>query len=84
MSDWWYGIAIGALALVGLRYLRLRGSASSRAGDDRQASAAPAADYQQDREDARLAHMSDEDRAWEAASIDRSRERQPSVDRLEH
>ena len=79
MSDWWYGIAIGALAIVALRFLLLRGNASRRKGDDRQAGPSPAEDYPQDREDTRLSHMSDEDRAWEAASIDRNRERQTRV-----
>lgn len=31
-------------------------------------------DYAQDREDNRLAHMSEEDRAWEAASLQKDRE----------
>jgi hypothetical protein len=84
MLDWWYGIAIAALAIVAVRFLLLRGSASRRTGDDRQAGASPAADYQQNREDARLAHMSDEDRAWVAASIDRNRERQTPVGNPDH
>jgi hypothetical protein len=38
-------------------------------GDDESVST----DYARDREDNRLAHMSEEDRAWETASLERER-----------
>jgi hypothetical protein len=37
-------------------------------------------DYAQDREDNRLAHMSEEDRAWQAASLQRERNTREQTD----
>lgn len=50
------------------QWLRRRATRSS-ANDDQHVST----DYAQDRETNRLAHMSDEDRAWESASLQRER-----------
>ena len=46
-----------------------------RADDDRPAATADPRDYAQDREDSRRGRLSDEDRAWEDASLQRDRER---------
>ena len=45
-----------------------------RGTDDRPAAAPAARDYAQEREDSRQTGLSDEDRAWEEASLRRSRE----------
>ena len=81
MSAWWYVIAIVGLAAVAIVYLRARGTSSiSRSRADRQAGASTHPDYRQDREDSRLAHMSEEDRAWQTASLERNRENQERAD----
>ena len=46
-----------------------------RADDDRPAAAPGPRDFAQDREDSRRARLSDEDRAWEEASLQRDQER---------
>ena len=46
-----------------------------RRGDARPADGRPPRDYPREREDARTAGMSEEDRAWEAASRQRDRDR---------
>ena len=74
MADWWYVIAIAGIALAGIRYMRSRTAGNGRSGSARQASTPADRDYKQEREDDRHAHMSDEDRAWEAASLQRNRE----------
>ena len=45
-----------------------------RADDDRPVAAPGPRDYAQEREDSRQAGMSEEDRAWQEASLQRSRE----------
>jgi hypothetical protein len=52
-----------------LQWLRRRTTRAS-AGDDQPVTT----DYAQDREDNRLAQMTEEDRAWQAASLQRQRE----------
>jgi hypothetical protein len=78
MSGWWYVLAIVVLAAAGLLYLRGRrggtGGSGEVGGEVRKDAASPSAGYGQDREDARVAHMSEEDRAWEAASLQTERE----------
>ena len=77
MSTWWYVVAIVGLAAVGVVYLRARGTSNSgRSTADRQAGVSAHPDYRQDREDSRLAQMSQEDRAWQTASLERNRESQ--------
>ena len=75
MSDWWYVIVIVGLAAAALLYLRSRGTRSSGSRDDRQDGAGTDRDFRQEREDARLARMSEEDRAWGDASLQRDRDR---------
>ena len=72
MSDWWYVIAIAGLALAVVRYMQSRG-AGKRGGDPGRASTPTPQDHAQERADARFARMSDEDRTWEAASLQRDR-----------
>lgn len=76
MADWWYVIAVVALAAVGLWYLRARSRGASPGRDARSAGAGLPRDFPREREDARVAQMSEEDRAWETASSERNRERQ--------
>ena len=47
-----------------------------RRHDDRPAEAAAPRDYAQERDDRRLGQMSEEDRAWDATSQQRDREKQ--------
>jgi hypothetical protein len=74
MSGWWYVLAIVVLAAVGLLYLRGRRGGTGGSEEVRKVDASPRAGYGQDREDARVAHMSEADRAWEAASLQTERE----------
>ena len=76
MSDWWYVIAVVVIVAVVLLYLRARGARAVQRRDARPASGGPARDFRQEREDARVGHMSEEDRTWEAASSERNRETQ--------
>ena len=46
-----------------------------RGTDDRPAAEPAARDYAREREDSRQARLSDEDRAWQEASLQRDRER---------
>ena len=82
MSDWWAVIAVVAVAAIVILYLRSRRSGNGRSGEDRGSCAGAPSDYRQDREDARRAHMSEADRAWEEASLQRNREAQERDDNL--
>ena len=55
---------------------RLMDRLRPRRTDDRPADASAPRDYAQEREDHRLGQMSEEDRAWGAASQQRNREKQ--------
>lgn len=70
MSNW-YLIALVVVAVAGFVLLRYRNTGTSRSQDALQGQAPSrlGQDYANDREDARLAHMSAEDRAWESASL---------------
>ena len=76
MSEWWYVIGIAVVALVAagvvLRSARRRGNGAGR--DAPQLGARARGDFAQDREDDRLAHVSEEDRTWQAASLQRNRD----------
>ena len=50
--------------------------------DDRPARPLSAPDYIRDREEARLAHLTDEDRAWESATLQWHRDTQAREDAL--
>lgn len=70
MSDWWWFILLAVIAVAAvLVVLRMRGGRVTPAAPND-----PARDYTGERETGRLADMSDEDRAWEAASLQRNRE----------
>ena len=74
MSDWWWVIVLVVLAVAGALYLRSRGTGAVRGRADRLHAGSAPPDFRQDREDARVTGMSDEDRAWEAASLRTDRE----------
>ena len=80
MSDWWYIIAVVAVVALGVQYLRHRRTGKGRIGADPQTGASVPRAYKQEREDVRHAHMTAEDRAWEAASLQRNRETQEGAD----
>ena len=63
---------------IGRLRARLRGTGSDGGGAGRRAR--PRAGVGQEREEARLAGMSEEDRAWEDASLQRDRERRARDD----
>ena len=75
MSDVWSIIAVAGIAAIGILYLRSRKAGSGTSGRARQAGPSADRDYRQERDDDRHARMSDEDRTWEAASLQRNRER---------
>ena len=66
LQRWWDGLR-----------QRLLGHGSR---DGRDSAVSAPRDYRTEREDARHAHMSEEDRAWEAASRQRDRDRQTRPD----
>lgn len=73
MSDWWwYALVIVVILGVALVvYARARRvSTPAGRGDD------GSRDYRDEREANRTSGMSDEDRAWEAASLERNRQAQ--------
>jgi hypothetical protein len=75
MSNWWYVLAIVVIAAAVLLFLRYRGRGggvplASRTG------ISPNRNYAQEREEARVDRMSEEDQAWESASLERNREEQ--------
>jgi hypothetical protein len=75
MTEWWYGIVILVLAvLVGLFLIdRQR---RSRGGQGQAGVPATGRNYVNERDDARHAGMSAEDRTWEVASQNRHQENQ--------
>ncbi|HET7095507.1 MAG TPA: hypothetical protein VFI22_18595 [Thermomicrobiales bacterium] len=79
MSIGWYAIVLIVLAAAAFLYLRDHGKPLR----PRQATSPdltmPPPDFVQDRETSRLAHMSADDRAWEAASLERQRAR-PAIE----
>ncbi len=73
MSDWWWYalviVVILAVALVVYARARRAGTPAGQ-GDD------SSRDYRGERETNRTSGMSDEDREWEAASLERNRQAQ--------
>ncbi len=69
MSNWWYLIVIVALVAGIILFLRARQKSPGRGSSDPLEPTGAPSDFRQDREDSRRAHMSDEDRAWETASL---------------
>ena len=76
MATWWYVVVIVVLAIAAFLYVRDRGRRAGPRAVLPTDPAAPAADFVKDREAARVAHMSADDRAWEAASLERQGARQ--------
>ena len=72
MSNW-YLVVIVVLAAAGIfLLLRSRNAGASSRQEERRAESRLGPAHVQDREDARLANMSAEDRAWETASLQRN------------
>ncbi len=69
MSNWWYLIVLAAVVAGVMLYLRARRKSTSGNSTEPLDSTPVPADFRQDREDSRRAHLSDEDRAWETASL---------------
>lgn len=78
--DWWLIAVIVLVAVTfGMRVLRARGT---RAGAGHVGASGPPADFTRDRETARVSGLSEEERDWEAAALQRSREADaPATDR---
>lgn len=74
MSDAWSIIAVAGIAAIVILYLRSRKAGSGTSGRARQVGTAADRNYTQERADDRRARMSDDDRTWEAASLQRNRE----------
>ena len=72
MSDWWWIILLVLVIVAVAAFILMRGrnaGVSGGAVDD------PSRNYRGERETDRLGGMSDEDRAWESASLERNRQR---------
>lgn len=76
MPAWWSILVIVALVgFAGGLYLRARGDRTdTRRADHERTGEGPARDIRQARETDRLAHLTEEDRGWERASLERNRE----------
>jgi hypothetical protein len=74
VADWWWVVVLVVLALAGALYLRSRRAGAGPNGGGRQVAGAGRPDFRQDREDSRVGGMSEEDRAWETASLRTDRE----------
>jgi hypothetical protein len=74
--DNWYFIVLIVLAAAGILLLIKRSMSRSRELADRHRLPALPPDYVKDREAARLANMSAEDRSWETSSLQRNRANQ--------
>ena len=70
MSEWWYILIVGVLVVLIVLTLRSRRQRPRQ----RETDAATARDHSAEREGARRTHMSDADRAWEDASLQRQRD----------
>lgn len=80
MSNLWLVIAVVVLAAGGIVLLRNRGLGANASTRGRSAGAGADSNFSQDREDNRVARMSDEDRAWEAASLKKNEETRERID----
>ncbi len=74
MSNWYLIVPVVLVVAGILVLLRSRNAAATRRHDEQRAQSRPGPAHIQDREDARLANMSTEDRAWETATLQRNRE----------
>ena len=77
MENAWYLIVIVGIVVAGILFFRSN-SRRSRVSDANQAMRRnqPTPDHVADREVSRLAHMTNEDRDWETASLQRNRANQ--------
>jgi hypothetical protein len=69
VSDWWSLIVIAAVVGGVVLFLRARQKRPRRGSGNHLGQTHTPSDVRQDREDSRRAHMSDEERAWETASL---------------
>jgi hypothetical protein len=77
MSDWGYVLVILGLVAIGSLFLLSRRNAANKNKSDQYEITRTRPDvknYTKDREDTREAAMSEEDRTWEAASLQTNRE----------
>lgn len=75
MSSSWYIIALVGLIAVGILLMLYRRNQAGESLVRRGTESAAHRDYPMEREDARVGHMSAEDRAWETASLQRNQAR---------
>ncbi|MGH2615661.1 MAG: hypothetical protein ACRDJC_10515 [Thermomicrobiales bacterium] len=75
MSSSWFIIALVALAAASAVLLLYRNNQAGKSLVLHMTESDAHRDYPKEREDARVAHMSAEDRAWEAASLQRNQAR---------
>jgi hypothetical protein len=71
MSNWYLIVLVG-LAVAGILLLRYRNTEATKRQDERREHSRAGSAHIQDREDARLANMSAEDRDWEKATLRRN------------
>jgi hypothetical protein len=69
--DWWLVIAIAAVVIVATRVLKARGGSAAPTSES---AAGTRVDFSGNREASRVSGLSEEDRAWETASQQRSRD----------
>lgn len=72
MSNWWIILIVVVIVAAGFLFWRSR----RERHEDVVVGAASTRNYEQEREDSRNAQMSDEDRAWQSASLEKNRENQ--------
>jgi hypothetical protein len=76
MSDTWYLLVIAVAAVAIYFMLRSRRTADHARRDALLESDAGPRDYDQERETNRMSHMSESDKAWQEASLQRHRDNQ--------
>ena len=82
MSNWYLIVLVVLVVVSILLLLRSRNAAATRRHDEQQVQSRPGPAHIQDREDARLANMSAEDRAWETATLQRNQANEARRDAL--
>lgn len=82
MSSWlWILLIVVIAAIAVMAYMRMRTSQaqSRQSALESESATNTSRDYSQEREDLRSSNLSEEDRAWETASLQRERDSRPKT-----
>jgi flagellar basal body-associated protein FliL len=80
MSTWlWIILIVVIVAVAVMAYMRMRRTQAQGQQLDLGNDPTTSRDYSQEREDLRSSNLSEEDRAWETASLQRERDSRPKT-----